>query len=66
MTDSLINSLDMTNTTTAFLDKNSTILGTNTKVATLIEAINATVTRIGRTATTQSLNTYCATLSKSG
>jgi len=54
----------MKNTTTALLDKNTIIFGTDTEVTTFITAIRTTVTSIGQKATTQPLNTTGATLTK--
>ena len=64
MTDNQINSLNMANTVTAFLDKNNGIFNTNTKVNTLLTAIKATVLSLNQTAAAQGINTTGATAAK--
>ncbi len=64
MTDNQINSLNMANTVTAFLDKNNSIFSTNTKINTLLAAIKVTILSLIQTAAAQGTNTTGATASK--
>ena len=64
MTDNQNNSLNMANTTTAFMDKNVAIFTTNTKVTTLLAGIKGTVVAINQAATAQGLDNTGATTTK--